>query len=100
MRSTFWEKNSIDIVLPEPWVCQNTPSLPALLRRSIPQLLQSCEGVVDTEVLVIAGKQLDEAPGQVLEGHEVLDQVEEAFLGAHAPDDGLQGDLSLPRPQS
>ena len=28
LRSTFWEKKSIDIVLPEPWVCQKTPSLP------------------------------------------------------------------------
>ena len=25
-RSTFWVNHSIDRLLPEPWVCQNTPS--------------------------------------------------------------------------
>ena len=39
---------------------------------------------------MVASEQLDEATGQVLEGHEVLDDVEQALLGAHAPDDRLQ----------
>ena len=69
--------------------------LAPLLRRGVPQLLHPGEGVVDTEVLVVAGEQLDEPTGQVLEDDEVLDQVEQAFLGAHAPDDRLQRDRSF-----
>ena len=73
-------------------MCQKTPSLPALLGRGVPQLLHPREGVVDAEVLVVAGEQLDEPAGPVLERDEVLDQVEQALLRAHAPDHRLQRD--------
>ena len=33
--------------------------LATLLRRGVPQLLHPCEGVVDAEVLVVPGEQLD-----------------------------------------
>ena len=69
--------------------------LAPLLRRGVPQLLHPGERVVDAEVLVVAGEQLDEPTGQVLERDEVLDQVEEALLGAHAPDHRLQRDRAF-----
>jgi hypothetical protein len=28
LRSTFWAKNTIEKLLPLPWVCQNTPARP------------------------------------------------------------------------
>ena len=69
--------------------------LPALLGRGVPELLHTCERVVDAEVLVVAGEQLDEPAWTVLEGYEVLDQVEHALLRAHAPDHRFQRDDSL-----
>ena len=69
--------------------------LAPLLRRGVPQLLHPGEGVVDAEVLMVPGQQLDEPAGQLLEGDEVLDDVEQPLLGAHAPDDRLQRDRPL-----
>src|SRR6266852_4228669 len=64
--------------------------LAPLLRWRLAQLSHPGKGVVDAYVLVVSGEQLHEPTGEVLERDEVLDEVEEALLGAHAPDDRLQ----------
>ena len=92
LRSTFWEKNSIESVFPDPCVCQNTPSFPRSSGGASRSSSHAGERVVDAEVLVVAGKQLDQSAWTVLEGDEVLDQVEHTLLRAHAPDHRLQRD--------
>ena len=52
-------------------------------------------GVIDPEELVIPGHELDQAAGQLLEHREVLEDVEQPLLRAHAPNDRLQRDTAL-----
>ena len=62
-RSTFWAKKIIENVLPEPWVCQNTPSRPWFALDPA----QRVERVVHAEHLMVLGQDLDQptrhAPG-------------------------------------
>jgi hypothetical protein len=67
LRSTFCVKNTIDRLLPEPCVCQNTPSrLPLPLAR-LAQLHQPRDGLVHAEELVVLGRLLDQAALALLE---------------------------------
>ena len=59
-----------------------------------PAVPQGFEGVVDAQVLVVLGDQLDE-PLLLGEEGEVLDDVEEPPLLASAPDYRLQGNPAL-----
>jgi hypothetical protein len=59
--------------LPLPWVCQKTPSLPWFSRICCHGL----EGVVDAQVLVVLGDQLDQPARDFLKQGEVLDEVQQ-----------------------
>src|ERR1700722_422049 len=64
--------------------------LPPLFAGRVLKLPHTSNGIVNTEVLVVARKQLDEPAGAILVDDKVLKQVEQPLLGAHATDDGLQ----------
>ena len=74
-RSTFWVNHSIERLLPDPWVCQNTPRRLSPAARMRTQVLDRS---VHAEHLVVAGDALHQAAGPLEVGDEVLDQVEEA----------------------
>ncbi len=81
-RSTFWVNHSIDRLLPEPCVCQNTPSRFSPAARDPEQVL---DRRVDAEELVVAGHHLDQPTGALDVGDEVLDQVEQPVVGRRCP---------------
>ena len=60
-------------------------------------LLQSGDGVVHAEELVVLGDDLDQSALGVVEDGEVLHQVEEPALLACPPDQGFQRDDALAR---
>ena len=89
-RSTFWVNHSIDRLLPDPWVCQKTPSRLSPLG---PDPVQVLDRGVDAEVLVVAGHDLDQPARALHVGDEVLDQVEQPVAGSQVPRmRGLQRD--------
>ncbi len=58
-------------------------------------MLQSIEGVVDPEVLMVLGHQLDQPHLLLREKGKVFHDVQEAVFLAGAPDHRLQGDPAL-----
>ena len=58
-------------------------------------LLQGGDRVVDAQVLVVLGDDLDQPALGVVEDGEVLDQIEEPGLLARSPNQRLQGDDAL-----
>ena len=94
-------KKTIERVLPDPCVCQKTPSFAAAVlacrlgRAQLVGLPAIEPGVVHTEVLVVPRDELDEPAGQLLEDGEVLDDVEEALRRAHPADHRLERDAAF-----
>ena len=63
---------------------------PAILFRAATNDSQALDGVVDPQVLVVLRHELYEALWALLEGHEVLHEIEEALGLARTSEHGLQ----------
>ena len=75
-------KNSIERLLPEPCVCQKTPSRPS---RVCARSRERPHRRVDAEYLMVLGEHLDQ-PARALEvGDEVLDDVEQSCRARSSP---------------
>jgi hypothetical protein len=57
--------------------------------------LQPGQRVINSEILVVTGDKLDEPARQFLENDEVLDDVQQALLGARPPKHGFQRNAAL-----
>ena len=87
-RSTFWVKKSIERLLPEPCVCQNTPSRP----RASPFRASARIAAFTPSTWWFWARTLTQAARPLEVGDEVLDEVEQARRLAEPADRGLERD--------
>jgi len=101
LRSTFWEKNSIDSVFPDPWGVPEHAELPALLGWAS---RSSCivRGVVDADrgYWWFRASSLTKPAWTVLEGMKVLDQDRARRSFVHMPRITVSSENIPSRPRS